>query len=195
VDFYRRLEAPLVEDDLVGAAFCRQIYVDEHGRQQVITRLEQNHSGILTNALDMLAVSNRIQPPSIVIKRQVYEILGGYDSRLFHSADWEMWVRIAAYYSIWYEVEPLAMYRVHTASDTSRLFQTGANMQNRRQCIGTFHNYLPPARKKTLTRKSLGYSTLYGLRMAFQFLKSGKVRLSLVQLREAALCAWQIFQI
>lgn len=192
--FYRSLERPLLDNPEIGAAFCRQIYIDEQSRQKLITRSEQSYSGVLPNALELLAVSNRIPPPAIVIKREVYENLGGYDLRLFHAADWEMWVRIAAHYLIWYELNPLAMYRVHTASHTARLFQTGANMQNRRKCIEIYRNYLPPQCANRLTRKALHYSVMYGLRLAFDFLRLGYGRLSLVQLREAILCLWQLFQ-
>lgn len=194
VGFYQRLQAPLLEHPQLGAAFCRQIFVDEAGKELVTTRLEQPTSGIFTKAIESLAVSNRIQPPAIVIQRAMYEALGGYDVRLFHAADWEMWVRIAARYPIWYETEPLALYRVHNASHTSRLFQSGANIQNRRDCIHICHQYLPPAQADRLTRKALGYAIIYALRLAYQFLKGGQARLSLVQFREALVCLWQMLQ-
>jgi glycosyltransferase involved in cell wall biosynthesis len=145
--FYEQLGGPLLQNDDLGAACCRQIFIDEAGMPQVMTRLEQPEAGIWGNALAVLAVSNRIQPPAMVIKRSVYEALGGYNPALFHSADWEMWVRIAARYPIWFEPEALAHYRVHRASDTSRLVQTEANIQNRRACIAAFQAYLPPAAK------------------------------------------------
>lgn len=192
--FYQRLQKPLLEQPNLGAAFTRQIFVDEQGRPLVTTRLEKPTSGIFARAIETLAVSNRIQPPAIVVKRAVYETLGGYNLRLFHAADWEMWVRIAARYPMWYETEPLALYRVHTASHTSRLFQTGANIQNRRDCIQICHQYLPPVQANMLRRKALGYAAIYALRLAYQFLKSRQVRLSLVQVREALICIWQLLQ-
>lgn len=192
--FYRALGAPLVENPQIGAAFCRQIYIDHHNQPLLTTRLEQPVPGIFERALDVLAVSNRIPPPAIVVKRLVYEQLGGYDLRLFHAADWEMWVRIAAHYPIWYYPEPLAMYRVHPGSDTSRLFKTGANMQNRREAIGIFKTYLPPAQVSNLTRKALGYSTIYGLKMALKSLAQAEFNLFWVQLREAFTCAGQMLR-
>lgn len=187
--FYRQLEAPLLQNDDLGAACCRQTFIDEQGRPLVTTRLEQAHTGLWANALDVLAVSNRIQPPALVVKRTVYETLGGFNPRLFHAADWEMIVRIAAHFDLWYSTEPLALYRVHAASDTSRLLQTGANMQDGRNCIRTFQTYLPPERAGRLRRKALGYSSLLGMRLAWQALKKGRLDVSLVQLREAAICA------
>jgi hypothetical protein len=191
-DFYHKLQQPLLDQPEVGAAFCRQLFVDEQSQSLVTTRLEQPISGIFANAVETLAISNRIQPPAIVVKRVVYEALGGYDLRLFHAADWEMWVRIAARYPIWYETTPLAAYRIHTASHTSGLFQSGANIQNRRQCIQICQPYLPPAQADILRRKALGYSIFYALALAYQFLKHRQARLSLVQVREALVCLWQM---
>ena len=192
--FYQRLQAPFLENDTIGAAFCRLNYIDENGIYRLTTRLEQPHTGVLPHALSLLAVSNRIGTPAIVVKRQAYEQLGGFNPKLFHSADWEMWVRIASKYAIWYETEPLASYRVHSQSDTSRLFKTGANMQDRRRCIAACRRYLPPRQANQLTRKALGYSVLYGLRGASRLAKNGQWQTSLVQFQEAAICLLKIFQ-
>ena len=187
--FYKTIGPALTQSQKIGAAYCRQVYIDEHGKPLLTTRLEQSTSGVFENVLNVLAVSNRIPPPSIAVKRRVYEHLGGFDERLFHAADWEMWVRIAAHYAVWYQVEPLALYRVHAGSDTSRLFQTGANMQNRREAIEIFKAYLPPSRATELTRKALGYSTIYGLKMAVKSLGRARLPLFWVQFREALVCA------
>ncbi|RMG32518.1 MAG: glycosyltransferase [Methanobacteriota archaeon] len=190
--FYQKLGPPLLENEHIGAAFCRQIYIDENGRETVVTRCEQPYTGIFERALDTLAVSNRIQPPSMVVKRSVYETLGGFDPRLFHAADWEMWVRIATSLAIWYEVEPLAYYRIHSASDTSKLVRTGANIQNRREAINVFSRYLPPDRKPYLMRKALGYSAIYGFKMTIKALKMQDFAAGYSQLRETLLCLQEV---
>lgn len=192
--FYESLGEPFLKDPEIGAAFCRSININEQGHPLLTRRLEQPQAGIWPKALSRLAVSNRIPPSSIVIKRQVYETLGGYDLRLFHSADWEMWVRIASHYAFWYEPKPLALYRVHASSDTSRLFKTGANMQDRRNCIMVFRHYLPPKQADILSRKALGYSVLYALKLTYKLLKAKQWQISLVQLREAGLCLWKLLQ-
>lgn len=192
--FYSRMEQVLLDNEAVGAAFCRQDYIDPQGRRQLTTRYLQNQSGLMPDALSVLAVTNRIQPPAIVVKRRVYEILGGYDARLFHSADWEMWVRIAAHYPIWFEVEPLVAYRVHGQSDTSRLFQTGANIQERRLCIDICRRYFPADQAGRLYRRALGYSALYAAKTASRFMMSGHWQMALVQLKEAVLCLLKLYQ-
>ena len=41
--------------------------------------------------------------PCIVVRRSVYEELGGFDDRLACAEDWEMWVRVAARFPVYYE--------------------------------------------------------------------------------------------
>jgi hypothetical protein len=53
------------------------------------------------------------------VRRDVYEELGGFDNRVGITEDWEMWIRIASSYPIWYEPEPLAKYRKNSNSLTS----------------------------------------------------------------------------
>ncbi len=192
--FYQQLGAALLQNDAVGAVCCRQTFIDETGLPLVTTRPELPAAGIWANALEVLAVSNRVQPPALVVKRQVYQTLGGFIPALFHSADWELLVRIASRYAVWYTPEPLALYRQHRASDTSRLLQTGANLQDRRHCIYTCRAYLPPHRAAALTRRALVYSAVYGLRLALNALKAGHLQIVRAQLRETAVCAAQIFQ-
>ncbi|MCB0167663.1 MAG: hypothetical protein KDI79_25780, partial [Anaerolineae bacterium] len=103
-------------------------------------------------------------------------------------------VRIAARYPIWFEVEPLVAYRVHGQSDTSRLFQTGANIQERRLCIDICRRYFPADRSNRLYRRALGYSALYAAKTATRFMVSGHWRIALVQFREAALCLLHSYQ-
>ena len=63
--------------------------------------------------------------PCIVVRRSVYEELGGFDNRLVYAEDWEMWVRVAARFPVYYEERPLACYRMHGNSNTGRNLATG----------------------------------------------------------------------
>ncbi|KAB2832306.1 MAG: glycosyltransferase, partial [Candidatus Brocadia sp.] len=141
--FYEKMTKAFLQSLDIGAAFCRHIFMDNHGHWQNISQLEQRESGILKNWLEKLASEQRIMTPSIVVRREVYETLGGFDRRLICSEDWEMWVRIAAHYPVWYEVEPLAVYRMHLDSNTGRHIRTGEDMRYTREAINMFTAYLP----------------------------------------------------
>ena len=154
IGFYHKLQSAFEQRPDIGAAFCRHIMMDERGHWQYLSELEQSESGILDRWLERIAVKQRIQTPAIVVQRDVYEHLGGFDSRLSWSEDWEMWVRIAAHYPIWYEPEPLALYRMHSNSSTERNTRTGENMRDIRRAIAIFQSYLPTANSDWLAAKA-----------------------------------------
>jgi len=143
--FYQKLQRAFMENPEIGAAFCRHIIIDEHSHWQYISELEQQESGVLPGSwLLLIAGFQRIQTPSIVVRREVYEKLGGFDYRLpTGGEDWEMWVRIAANYPIWYEVEPLAMYRKHSGSLTKATVKNGIYSQAMHKAATIFQAYLP----------------------------------------------------
>lgn len=190
--FYHKLQQGFHDMPDIGAAFCRHIWMDEQSHWQRISTLEQSESGVLNHWLEKIALGQRIQTPSIVVKRDVYERLGGFDSRLLWAEDWEMWVRIAAHYPVWYEVEPLALYRVHSASNSGRYMRTGENMQDFRRAIDLVQAYLPTQLSvgKTqqclkINRQNLAY---YALDNALQMLNVGDSVAVIAQLGEALRC-------
>jgi len=119
--FYKKLTVAFEKHPEIGAAFCRHIIIDEHGNIIHPSILEQPENGILPeNWIEELIGFQRIQTPAMVVRRDVYESLGGFDTRLKIGAeDWEMWIRIASSYPIWYEPELLAKYRKNSNSLTS----------------------------------------------------------------------------
>jgi Glycosyl transferase family 2 len=64
---------------------------------------------------------NIICAPSVVMRRTVFEQLGGFDPQLPFTADWEMWLRIALFYDVGYLAQPLVSYRRHDGMETVRL--------------------------------------------------------------------------
>jgi glycosyltransferase involved in cell wall biosynthesis len=67
--FYRKMQRAFEEHPEIGAAFCRFISMDEHGHWQLIWPLEQLKSEVLNNWLERIAVGQRLQPPSMVVRR------------------------------------------------------------------------------------------------------------------------------
>jgi GT2 family glycosyltransferase len=183
--FYDRMQQVFVEHPELGAAFCRIITMDEHSHWQKISPIEQQKSGILEGWLEKIAIGQRLQTPSVVVRREVYEHLGGFDRRLAWTEDWEMWVRIAAYYPVWYEVEPLAIYRVHSSSSSGRLRRTGEDIQDVRRAIEINKSYLPPERVKDLSNTAKKECALAAIRRARRAIDIGNQQTFLSQTREA----------
>jgi glycosyltransferase involved in cell wall biosynthesis len=152
--FYAQMQQGFARRPDIGAAFCRHIFLDSQGNRLAVSDLEQPQSGVLDNGLERLALEQRIMTPSIVVRREVYEALGAFDSRLICAEDWEMWVRIAARYPVWYEVQPLALYRMHNNSNTGRHMHSAEDIRYTRLAIEMFKAYLPADRAENITRQA-----------------------------------------
>nr|WP_275333848.1 glycosyltransferase [Nodosilinea sp. TSF1-S3]MDF0367330.1 glycosyltransferase [Nodosilinea sp. TSF1-S3] len=183
--FYTKMQQAFERSEVIGAAFCRHIFMDEDGHLQDVSPLEQSQSGVLDNWLERLAVEQRIMTPAMVVRRRVYEKLGGFDRRLLCAEDWEMWVRIAAHFPVWYESEPLAAYRMHSNSNTGRHIRSAEDMRYTRVAIELFQSYLPKQIAARVTRKARETYALSALDMAYQtFLQRDLVAMG-NQIREA----------
>jgi glycosyltransferase involved in cell wall biosynthesis len=183
--FYERLARADAVQPEVGASFCRNWLVDGNGAQIGISTLERDVAGICEDWLEQIAVSNRIQCPSIVVRRRCYERLGGFRSDLSFTLDWEMWIRIASQYPVYYEPEALAAFRVHDDSETARLCRDGSNVVDLLRAIEIANDHLPVARRSELRIKARRYCVSHALIRARVLLKRGDRAAAHAQLREA----------
>ena len=185
--FYVAMESAL-SDPTIVAAVCRVQDVDASGSPIYVTRSYRTGTGVWTNALEAIAVSNRIRAPGIVVRRSAYEAVGGFLTDLPHAADWEMWTRLAAHGPLVFVDEVLACYRRHDTSDTSARIRTGANVQERIAAIGVVAGHVAPHRRPRTTRKALAYSFVFACRTALSLVYAGNWSAARQQLRAAVRC-------
>ena len=134
--FYKKLTIAFEKHPEIGAAFCRHVIMNEHGNTIHLSILEHPESGILPEDwVEKLIGFQRIQTPAIVLRRDVYEELGGFDNRAGLAEDWEMWIRAASTYPVWYEPEPLAKYRKNSNSLTSNNIRNATVIRDMAQMI------------------------------------------------------------
>lgn len=191
--FYRQLQAGFDRQPEIGAAFSRHAFIDEQSNWTQLSGLERSQSGVLNNWLERIAVRQLIQTPSIVVRREVYEQLGGFDRRMkCWGEDWEMWVRIAAQYPVWYEAQPLALYRQRATSLTGNTIRTGENIQDFRQAIEIVKDYLPTPTATALNRNALQNYARYGLSTAENFIKAKDRAAAIAQIRAALACHFSL---
>jgi hypothetical protein len=157
------------------------------GNWLYILPLQQPQSGLLPDLVERLAVDQRIQTPAAVVTREVYETLGGFDRRLSWTEDLEMWARIATHYPVWYEPEPLALYRIHDTSNSSRYARTRENLRDLKRLFEIVEGYVPNGRGKRLCREGRERYARRGFDNARRLLgrrdiaaAAGQVRASLV---------------
>lgn len=185
--FYPAMELAL-RDPATVAAICRAQDVDAEGAPTHLTRSYRKGTGVWTNALGALAVSNRVRAPGIVVRRTAYEQVGGYRTDLPHAADWEMWTRLAAHGPIVFVDQVLASYRRHHTSDTAARIRTGANIRERITAIGVVAAHVAPRRRSRTARAALAYSVVFAGRTALSLGKAGDWSAARRQAREAVRC-------
>jgi glycosyltransferase involved in cell wall biosynthesis len=187
--FYQKLQVITKSQLDIGAAFCRFSYINEEGTQTAVAPLERETSGILENWLRLIGVSNRIECPSIVVKRSVYEKLGGFCIQAGYAADWEMWKRIAVNYKFWYEPEILAAYRRHSLAVTSRYIISGENIADTRRAIEISEMYLPGDVSENISNQSRENYARFALLSAKTMLNANQLYIAVNQIRESLKCS------
>lgn len=188
--FYRMLAAAFEAHPELGLATCRHLYAKADGHWFGVSSLRQRHSGIWENALEELTLWGDIQTPSVVVRRECYEALGGFDERLLCTEDYEMWVRIASHFPVWYETECLAVYRFHPGSNSARDASTAESIRDARRALDIIAEDLtttralrPDWRRVVLRRLARASIGLVGT-----FADERQFRSALAALREAFRC-------
>ncbi len=163
--FYKKMGDLMETYPQAGAAFCRHAILDELGNLLRNSELERFEAGILPNWLHKISRQQLIQTPSMVVRRHVYERLGGFHS-VKYGEDWEMWTRIAARYPVAFEPEVLANYRKHISGISSTAIRTGANIRDLRKVINIIQQYLPENDRKAAKHAAEEYYAKYAFKTA-----------------------------
>lgn len=190
--FYQKLREADEKNSEIGAAFCRYETVDEAGKSTYTSPAERASAGVLENWLERIAQHQWISTPSIAVKRSTYETLGGFETIVPCPSDWEMWVRIAAYFPVWYEPTMLASYRLHSLSTTSEITRSGASTAQMRMAILLANMYLPDNRARYLQKRCLDSYARNAFILARRYLAEGDGKAARAQIREGLRCSKSI---
>lgn len=182
--FYSALLAGL-RGERVGMAFCRHAFINEVNEVERISHRERWRAGVLSRWLDRISERQRVQCPAAIVRRDVYRALGGFREDLPYTLDWEMWVRIAAAYDVWYEPRVLASYRRHAGAETARLDSAGRTVSDMMAAIAAISTHLPPSRRRTLEQRAYRRLMRVHMRRAAKLIHAGSGELAALQLQGA----------
>ncbi len=177
--FYAAIGAGFERHPEIGAAFSRHAFIESSGRWHSVSAEERPTPGLLPDWLARIAATDRIQCSSIVVPRSVYRQIGGYRTDLQHVLDWEMWVRIARRYPVYYEPQTLACFRQHAGSMTSRQERSGVALAETFRALRDFSAELRPADVRAARRQH----ALRGLCLARREARTGEGRAAWRNLR------------
>jgi GT2 family glycosyltransferase len=184
--FYARLREGIESAPAVGAAFCRDAVVDGQGHRRLSQVPVRRTAGIVEDWIEHVFVGLHLRASAVVVRRSVYEALGGFSLDLSYALDWDMWKRIAAAYPLWYEPGELAAYRRHGGCASTRFMRSGAtHIAEIRRSIERSEALLPAAVAAEVSRRAREGYTRYAVACARDAFVEGHVRSSLAQLREA----------
>ena len=152
--FYEEIKSLFIAYPEIGSAITNFNWIDENEQQSAPTIKLIPEKGILDNWLFRIAAQQLVQPPAVVVRRSVYEKLGGFFA-VHYGEDWEMWIRIASQYKVAYSPKCLATYRGgHSSNISANSVATGENFRNLLTVINISQNYLPASKRKSLKHRA-----------------------------------------
>ena len=141
--FYEAMENAFAELPETGAIFCDSFIIDESGSLTGHTGDDDSTTRLMEGWLEKIYVEQQIQTPSMVLRRNVYEQLGGFDRRLDLCEDWEMWIRVASSYPVGFLGQRLAEYRVSSSSTSTAGMVEGKVAAALREVMRIVDAYVP----------------------------------------------------
>lgn len=126
--FYNEIEAIDRASEAPGLLAGRIFYCNEQGIYYHMTSCYESVSPSRHQVISLMSDFNPFQFAGVVVRRAAFEQLGGFMPCLIHTADWEMWTRIASSYKIALSDKAFGVYRNFSASDSSKLAMTAENL-------------------------------------------------------------------
>jgi len=124
-----------------------------------------------TAALPELLLANYVTAPTVMVRRELYDRVGGYLGSLrWSSEDWQMWLRAAVAGDLAFTARSVARYRVHPASLSATTAANGARLRGDLVAVKTFlaqHRSLVPRSLERRAHAALATKALLAARQAF----------------------------
>jgi glycosyltransferase involved in cell wall biosynthesis len=95
--------------------------IDKEGRNLGLWRcpLPADRALPVSLVLERLLVQNFVSAPSPVFRRDAWLGCGGLDTELWYTADWDIWLKLAACGPVYYHPEVAIGFRIHAGSLTA----------------------------------------------------------------------------
>lgn len=164
--FYAAIRRGFDADPSVGAAYTASLLCDADGRGWAPRLVPMSAPGVLVDWPRHVFARLSIQCSAIVVRRAVYETLGGFDGAYRYALDWDMWRRIAAVHRLWFHPEALAAYRMHPHSESARQQATGDHLVEIFRSIERSASLLPPAVAPRVLRAARFHYATYAVESA-----------------------------
>jgi len=187
--FYRAMERGIAAEPGLGAAFCRVIHADTSNHTRWVSWMERETAGVPARWLERLALSCRLQFSSVVVRREAYEKLGGFDAGAHSAFDWDMWKRLAIGYPFWFEPEILSVASKDGHAETNRLQRSGQQIAHSRISIERSHRLFPRSYTDELSQRACVGLAHAALGLATQNVANGDFAAAFANISEGLRCS------
>lgn len=151
--FYETIESLFQQHPRVGAAFTEFEYINQIGNQIWKHEPAYHKSGLFSTCLLRLAERPLTQATAWVVKRSVYEQLGGFFG-VEYGEFWEFSCRVAAHHEIAYSPKVLANFRIPGKRMKQDSFALDDNVTDTIKTIDRIRAYLPLDERERIHRAS-----------------------------------------
>lgn len=165
--FYEEINYLFSTFPAIGSAITSYSWTDEYNPETKPLKNILNKPGIIDNWLYLIASKQMTQPPAVVVKREVYERLGGFFG-MHYGEDWEMWIRIASKYPVAYSPKCLAVYRaLHDMNISTQSILSGRHIADINKAIEVSKNHLPAEKRRQIKNTAKRNFSRYYAKTAF----------------------------
>lgn len=146
----------LASDDDVAMHLHPAYIVDHSGEKLGLWRCPLPYGAAPVRAnmlLERLLVQNFIAIPAPTIRRDAFLAVGGLDDALWHTADWDLYLKISSVGAVCYHADPLACFRIHGNSLTVSGSRHLADFRKQHEIVSHRHaGRLPAGSQKAALR-------------------------------------------
>jgi glycosyltransferase involved in cell wall biosynthesis len=121
--------------------FAPSAIIDKHGRQLGVWRCPLPAERALEPSfvMERLLVQNFVAAPAPIFRKDAWLRCGGLDETLWYTADWDVWLKLAAYAPTYYHNEVTIGFRVHAGALTMTGIHEIADFRAQMQAVVDRH--------------------------------------------------------
>ncbi len=107
--------APIAEEDDVGLVHCGLRLFDDESGETIELQLEGGADGVANNLL-LWEGPGIAGPGAVLVTREAFDAVGGFDTDMKVGEDWDFCYRVARKFKVRFVPEPLVNYRSHATA-------------------------------------------------------------------------------
>jgi glycosyltransferase involved in cell wall biosynthesis len=171
------------------------VIIDRRGRKLGLWRCPLSAGGGLPSALviERLLVQNFVAAPAPVFRKDSWLTCGGLDEKLWYTADWDMWLKLAACGQVHYHDDVTIGFRIHGGSLTVTGSRDAAEFSRQMHVVLDRHIsrlYEPSKRVERAARASIVVNTALAAASGGQFNALFRAGSEILRLGPAGMCRY-----